>query len=144
VEADRTGRGNRGKRVQEGKHDGYALQAPVVTQGALGGRENLGAKHPPVRRAGRRQGSGGREVRCCRYWRCKRPFWPEKRHYYYCSWDCRVADVGVDYARDYRGYQRDHDTHYDGGFWDGARVRPADVDIPPRHLEGPGVALSSG
>ena len=76
------------------------------------------------------RGGGSREVRRCRYWRCKRPFLPPKPHFYYCTWECRVADVGAGYARDYRGYQRDRDTHYDRGFWDGARARPADIDIP--------------
>jgi len=61
------------------------------------------------------RGGGSRRVRRCRYWRCKRPFWPRKPNFHYCTWDCRVADVGADYARDYRGHQ----------------VRLADIDILP-------------
>jgi hypothetical protein len=75
-------------------------------------------------------------MRYCRYWRCKRSFWPEKRHYYYCSWDCRVADVGVDYERDYRGHQRSRDEHYDRGYWDGVRSQPVGPDMPPAVWKG--------
>jgi hypothetical protein len=49
-------------------------------------------------------------MRHCRYWRCKRQFWPAKSYFSYCSWDCRVADVGPDYQRDDRGHQRERDT----------------------------------
>jgi hypothetical protein len=64
-------------------------------------------------------------TRWCRYSNCRQPFTPEKDFYYYCSWDCRVADVGPNYARDYRGSQRNGDQRYDRGYWDGTRARPS-------------------
>jgi hypothetical protein len=70
-------------------------------------------------------------MRRCRYWKCRQPFTPQKDYYYYCSWDCRVADVGPNYERDSRGYQRDRDTHYDRGWNDAWRFRTASIDIPP-------------
>jgi hypothetical protein len=69
-------------------------------------------------------------MRRCRYRDCRQPFEPLKPHYYYCSWGCRVADVGPDYERDYRGYQRSREQHYNRGFWDGSRARPV-VMMPP-------------
>jgi hypothetical protein len=70
-------------------------------------------------------------MRRCRYSNCRRSFEPEKHFYFYCSWECRVADVGPHYERDYRGYQRSGDQRYDCGFWDGARARPTEPEIPP-------------
>jgi hypothetical protein len=69
-------------------------------------------------------------MRRCRYHNCRQPFEPEKDFYYYCSWDCRVADVGPHYERDYRGYQRSGDQRYDRGYWDGMNAGPAGPEIP--------------
>jgi hypothetical protein len=69
-------------------------------------------------------------TRYCRYRLCRQPFTPEKEFYYYCSWACRVADVGPHYERDYHGYQRSGDQRYDRGFWDGTRARPSGAEIP--------------
>jgi hypothetical protein len=55
-------------------------------------------------------------MRYCRYGQCKRPFWPEKSYFYYCSGDCRVADMGADYQGDDRRYQRNSDERYGCGF----------------------------
>jgi hypothetical protein len=68
-------------------------------------------------------------MRRCRH--CQEWFEPEKLYYWYCSWDCRVADVGSDYQRDYRGHQRARDNTYDRGFWDGMRSGPMNSTIPP-------------
>jgi hypothetical protein len=70
-------------------------------------------------------------MRRCRYRNCRKPFEPEKDFYYYCSWTCRVADVGPHYERDYRGYQRNRDQSYNRGYWDGARATPPGPAIPP-------------
>jgi hypothetical protein len=70
-------------------------------------------------------------MRRCRYSNCRKSFEPEKHYHFYCSWECRVADVGADYQRDYRGYQRSGDQQYDRGFWDGARTKPPGLEIPP-------------
>jgi hypothetical protein len=75
-------------------------------------------------------------MRRCRYHNCRKPFEPEKDFYYYCSWDCRVADVGPHYERDYRGRQRSSDESYDRGYWDGARGRPTAQEIPPAIWKG--------
>jgi hypothetical protein len=69
-------------------------------------------------------------TRRCRYHKCRQPFTPEKDFYYYCSWDCRVADVGSEYQRDFRGYQHSGDQHYDRGFWAGTRAQPSGLEIP--------------
>jgi hypothetical protein len=69
-------------------------------------------------------------MRRCRYSNCRKLFNPEKDFYYYCCWDCRVADVGADYQHDYRGYQRSGDQRYDRGFWDGTRAGPSEPEIP--------------
>jgi hypothetical protein len=68
-------------------------------------------------------------LRRCRH--CREWFEPEKPYYYYCSWGCRVADVGADYQRDYRGHQRARDNTYDRGYWDGVRSGPMNPGIPP-------------
>ncbi len=68
-------------------------------------------------------------MRRCRY--CGWEFQPAKSFYYYCTWECRVADVGPNYERDYRGHQRERDTHYDRGYNDGVRSGPMNTTIPP-------------
>lgn len=45
-----------------------------------------------------------------------------------------MADVGPNYERDYRGYQRSHDQHYDRGYWDGTRAQPIDRPTMPPHI----------
>jgi hypothetical protein len=70
-------------------------------------------------------------MRRCRNPFCSRSFIPAKYFYAYCSWACRVAHVGEDYTHDYRGYQRDRDQSYDRGFWDGVRVSPPGLEMPP-------------
>ena len=70
-------------------------------------------------------------TRHCRWRECRQPFTPEKEFYYYCCWQHRVADVGSEYERDYRGYQRSQDQSYDRGFWAGARAQPPGPEIPP-------------
>ena len=70
-------------------------------------------------------------MRRCRHHKCRKAFEPAKDFHHYCSWDCRVADVGPHYERDYRGSQRSGDQRYDRGFWDGARATPPDIEIPP-------------
>jgi hypothetical protein len=68
-------------------------------------------------------------MRRCRYRQCGQVFWPEKSNYYFCSWACHQAHY-AEPGNDYRGYQRSRDEHYDRGFWDGARARPAELEIP--------------
>jgi hypothetical protein len=68
-------------------------------------------------------------MRRCRYRNCRKPFTPEKDFYYYCSWDCRVADVGPHYERDYRGDQR-----YDRGWHDAWRAKPPPTETMPPHI----------
>jgi hypothetical protein len=70
-------------------------------------------------------------MRRCRNPQCGAVFTPVKDFYVYCCWPCHVAHVGEDHARHHRGYQRSQDQCYDRGFWDGARVRPPMIDIPP-------------
>jgi hypothetical protein len=69
-------------------------------------------------------------MRRCRYRLCRKPFSPEKDFYYYCSWDCRVADVGAHYEK--RTYDRQgQGRSYDQGYWARTRARPAtDLGIP--------------
>jgi hypothetical protein len=69
-------------------------------------------------------------MRQCRNPRCHETFVPKKRYHYWCSWDCRVADVG----NDYRGYQREREQQYDRGFWDGTRARPSATTTMPPHI----------
>jgi hypothetical protein len=69
-------------------------------------------------------------MRTCRYRNCGQPFWPAKAHYYFCSWACHQAHY-ADTGNDYRGYERSRNESYDRGFWDGARARPPEVEIPP-------------
>jgi hypothetical protein len=73
-------------------------------------------------------------MRRCRYWRCRKSFFPEKHFYFYCSWDCRVADVGADYGRDNRGYQRSSDERYDRGWNDAWRSKPPPTETMPPHI----------
>jgi hypothetical protein len=68
-------------------------------------------------------------MRRCRYHKCRQPFEPQKDFYFYCSWGCRVADVGSHYE-DGRGYQRERNEHYNRGYWDGVRSRPPTIGIP--------------
>ena len=70
-------------------------------------------------------------MRRCRYAKCGNVFQPRKDFYVYCSWDCRMADVGPNYECDYRGYQRSSDQRYGRGFADGARANPSSgLQIP--------------
>ena len=71
-------------------------------------------------------------MRWCRYSPCGKPFQPKpgREHFRYCSWEHYLADGGKDYERDRRGDRRAYEQHYDAGFWDGNRARPADLDIP--------------
>jgi hypothetical protein len=73
-------------------------------------------------------------MRYCRYRRCKRPFWPAKHYFYYCSWDCCVADLGANYQRDDRGHQRERDTHYDRGWHDAWRSKPLPTETMPPYI----------
>jgi hypothetical protein len=68
-------------------------------------------------------------MRRCRYRLCRQEFWPPKPNYYFCSWECHQAYY-AEPGHDYRGYQRSHDQSYERGFWDGARARPPDLEIP--------------
>jgi len=70
-------------------------------------------------------------MRQCRNPLCRQAFMPLKPFYYYCSWACRVAHVGEDYAHDSRGYQQGRGQAYDRGFWDGTRLKPPTAEIPP-------------
>jgi hypothetical protein len=67
-------------------------------------------------------------MRRCRH--CRQEFEPTKPYYYYCSWPCRVADVGPNYEGDARGHQRSYDNAYDRGFNDGLRSGPMNPGIP--------------
>jgi hypothetical protein len=68
-------------------------------------------------------------MRRCRYHLCGKIFEPAKRHFFWCSWECREASLA---ANDYRGSQRHADQRYDEGFADGVRARPdLPLDIPP-------------
>jgi hypothetical protein len=73
-------------------------------------------------------------MRRCRFYKCRKSFFPEKCFYFYCSWECRVADVGPNYEHDYRGHQRSRDEHYDRGFWDGTRAKPPGQPEMPPHI----------
>lgn len=65
----------------------------------------------------------------CRYRQCGQEFWPRKLNYYFCSWECHQAHY-ADVGHDYRSYQRERNQSYDRGFWDGARARPPEPEIP--------------
>jgi hypothetical protein len=62
-------------------------------------------------------------MRRCRYHSCRKLFEPAKHFYYYCSWDCRVADVGAD-------YQRHRDQSYDRGYHDAWQAKTPGSEIP--------------
>jgi len=80
-----------------------------------------------------RAGAEATLIRRCRYRPCGKTFQPEKHFYCYCSWDCRIADVGeFDEKRSYD--QQGSDRSYDRGFWDGARARPSADVVLPAHL----------
>jgi hypothetical protein len=70
----------------------------------------------------------------CRYYKYRQSFFPEKPFYSYCCWDCRVADIGPHYERDYRGHQRERDTHYDRGWNDAWRSKPPGQPEMPPHI----------
>jgi hypothetical protein len=69
-------------------------------------------------------------MRRCRYHKCRKSFYPEKDFYCYCSWGCRVADVGPHYERDYRGRQRSYEQSYDRGYHDAWWAPPPGPEIP--------------
>jgi hypothetical protein len=72
-------------------------------------------------------------MRRCRYSLCRKPFQPEKHFHFYCSWECRVADVGAHYEK--RAYDRQvRDHSYDQGYWAGARAQSSADPILPPHL----------
>jgi hypothetical protein len=66
-------------------------------------------------------------MRRCRYRRCGREFEPAKPNHFFCCWQHCQAHYQ---ENDYRGYQRERNQQYDGGFADGLRAQPPAAVMP--------------
>jgi hypothetical protein len=70
-------------------------------------------------------------MRRCRYRLCGQYFMPAKPNYWFCCWEHCQAHYA---QHDYRGHQRERDTHYDRGWHDAWRSKPSPIETIPPHI----------